>query len=57
MTTPDDAILPFQLNRSQMRGRVVRLDATLQAILDQHRYPAAVSGLVAEAVLLTALIG
>ena len=24
MTTPDDAILPFQLNRARMRGRVVR---------------------------------
>ena len=57
MTTPDDSILPFQLGRANMRGRVVRLDATLQAILSQHRYPAPVSALVAEAVLLTALIG
>lgn len=57
MTTPDDTILPFRLGRSNMRGRVVRLDRTLQSILDQHRYPAAVSALVAEAVLLTALIG
>ena len=57
MTTPDDTILPFQLDRAGMRGRVVRLDATLQAILLQHRYPAAVSSLVAEAILLTALIG
>ncbi len=57
MTTPDDTILPFQLDRAGMRGRVVRLDATLQAILSQHRYPGKVSALVAEAVLLTALIG
>lgn len=57
MTTPDDTILPFHLERAGMRGRVVRLDATLQAILSQHRYPTAVSALVAEAALLTALIG
>ena len=57
MTTPDDSVLPFQLDRAHARGRVVRLDATLQAILSQHRYPVAVSALVAEATLLTALIG
>lgn len=57
MTTPDDTILPFQLDRAQMRGRLVRLDMTLQAILSQHRYPPPVSALVAEAALLTALIG
>jgi molecular chaperone Hsp33 len=57
MQTPDDAILPFSLDRANMRGRVVRLDKTLQQILDQHRYPVAVSALVAEAVVLTALIG
>ena len=53
----DDTILPFQLDRSQMRGRVVRLDRTLDFILTQHRYPPSVSSLVAEAALLTALIG
>lgn len=57
MTTPDDAVLPFRLNRANMRGRVVRLDATLQSILAQHRYPDPVSALVAEAALLTALVG
>ena len=57
MSTPDDTILPFQLDRAGMRGRVVRLDTTLQAILSQHRYPVPVSALVAEATLLTALIG
>lgn len=55
--TPDDAILPFRLGRANMRGRVVRLDRTLGTILDQHRYPAPVAALVAEAVILTALIG
>ena len=53
----DDTILPFQLDRSDMRGRIVRLDRTLDQILTQHNYPAVVQGLVAEAALLTAMIG
>ena len=57
MPTPDDAILPFRLGRSDMRGRVVRLSASLATILEQHRYPGPVSSLISEAALLTALIG
>jgi molecular chaperone Hsp33 len=53
----DDAVLPFQLDRADIRGRVARLDATLETILGQHDYPPAVSALVAEAALLTAMIG
>ena len=53
----DDSLLPFQLDRSQMRGRVARLDKTLDTILTQHDYPKQVCALVAEAVLLTALVG
>ncbi|TVQ58504.1 MAG: Hsp33 family molecular chaperone HslO [Rhodobacteraceae bacterium] len=53
----DDAVLPFQLDRADVRGRVVRLDRSLDAILRRHAYPAAVSALAAEAALLTAMIG
>lgn len=53
----DDLLLPFRLERSEIRGRLVRLDATLETILTQHRYPDPVSALVAEAALITALIG
>jgi molecular chaperone Hsp33 len=53
----DDTILPFQLDRAGIRGRVARLDSVLETILGQHDYPAAVAALVAEATLLTALIG
>ncbi|MEM6942497.1 MAG: Hsp33 family molecular chaperone HslO [Pseudomonadota bacterium] len=53
----DDAVLPFQLDRTQTRGRVARVDATLDQILTRHRYPPAVAALVAEAVVLTALVG
>jgi molecular chaperone Hsp33 len=53
----DDTVLPFQLDNSDIRGRVARLDGVLGGILDQHDYPAPVEALVAEMVLLTALIG
>ena len=53
----DDTILPFQLDNADARGRVARLDGTLQKILAQHDYPTPVAALVAEAVLLTAMIG
>lgn len=53
----DDTVLPFQLDQSDIRGRVARLDSTLDKILSQHSYPPVVEALVAEAALLTALIG
>ncbi len=53
----DDTVLPFQLDQSDIRGRVARLDGTLDRILGQHAYPPAVEALVAEAAVLTALIG
>ena len=53
----DDTILPFQLDASDMRGRLARLDGVLDGILKQHAYPPAVEALVAEMALLTALIG
>ena len=53
----DDTVLPFQLDASDMRGRVVRLDSALDGILKQHNYPPQVEALVAEMALLTALIG
>jgi molecular chaperone Hsp33 len=53
----DDTVLPFQLDRSDIRGRIARLDGALQAVLSQHDYPPLVEALVAEMALLTALIG
>ena len=53
----DDTVLPFQLDVSDMRGRVARLDGVLDGILMQHDYPEVVEALVAEMALLTALIG
>ena len=53
----DDTVLPFQLDRSDIRGRVARLDGVLENVLAQHNYPAVIETLVAEIALLTALIG
>ena len=53
----DDTVLPFQLDRSGLRGRVARLDGVLGHILSRHDYPPAVAAAVAELALLTALIG
>lgn len=53
----DDTVLPFQLDVSDVRGRVARLDGVLGNILAQHDYPPQVEALVAEMALLTALIG
>jgi molecular chaperone Hsp33 len=36
----DDTVLPFQLDRSDIRGRVARLDTTLEQILEAARLPA-----------------
>lgn len=53
----DDTVLPFQLDQSDIRGRVARLDGVLEGILRQHDYPEQVEALIAEMALLTALIG
>ncbi len=53
----DDTVLPFQLDTSDTRGRVARLDGVLNGILKQHAYPPQVEALVAEMALLTALVG
>lgn len=57
MTTGDDAVLPFQVGDSAVRGRVVRLAGTIDEILSAHDYPEAVSELLGEAVCLVAMMG
>jgi molecular chaperone Hsp33 len=53
----DDTVLPFQLDASDIRGRIARLDTALAGVLQQHDYPPQVEALVAEMCLLTAMIG
>ncbi|MEM7295011.1 MAG: Hsp33 family molecular chaperone HslO [Pseudomonadota bacterium] len=52
-----EVVLPFQLDRPDMRGRIARLDGLLERVLEQHAYPASIEALVTEMALLTALIG
>ncbi|MFK5998035.1 MAG: Hsp33 family molecular chaperone HslO [Rhodobacterales bacterium] len=53
----NDTVLPFKLDKTDISGRIARLDGVLGTILEQHNYPLDVSALLAEAVVLTALIG
>lgn len=53
---PNDYVLPFQIEGSGLRGRMVRLDDVLAAILGQHAYPRPVAMLLAEALALTAIL-
>lgn len=54
---PDtDIVQPFQLDRSNLRGRMVRTGPLLDTILGRHAYPAAVAHLLAETITLTATL-
>jgi molecular chaperone Hsp33 len=52
----DDFIRPFQLDKAGLRGRLVRLGGTVNEILDRHRYPPPVSGMLGQAVALSAIL-
>lgn len=52
-----DRTLGFMVPARNVRGMVVRLDATLNAILAAHAYPEPLIRLLAEALTLTALVG
>lgn len=52
-----DRILGFTVAARHARGRVVRLDAALNAVLAAHDYPPPLARLLGEALLLTALLG
>lgn len=51
-----DHALPFQLDALGVRGRLVRLGPTLDAIIERHGYPLAVGRLLAEAMVLCACL-
>ncbi len=52
-----DQMVRFTLPGRSARGRLVRLEAVLDAILSAHAYPAVASRVLAEALALTALLG
>lgn len=53
----DDHVVPFQVEGMDVRGRAVQLGPILDAIMGRHQYPPAVARLLAEAIVLTVLIG
>lgn len=53
----DDAILPFEVDALDVRGRLARLGPALDDILTKHDYPAPVGKLLGEAIVLTTLLG
>lgn len=56
LSTGEDAVCAFQIDGKPVRGRSVRLGATLDKALRGHDYPEAVSRLLGEAVLVGALM-
>jgi molecular chaperone Hsp33 len=52
-----DRVLTFTIAGRHARGRAVRLGPVLDTILSAHDYPPAIKHLLAEALVLTALIG
>jgi molecular chaperone Hsp33 len=53
----DDAVRPFVVEALDVRGRTIQMGAALDAILERHSYPPAVSRLLAEAIVLAVLLG
>lgn len=52
----DNVIQPFRLEKTNVRGRMVRLGAVLGDIMARHNYPAPVLSLLSEAVSLCLLL-
>lgn len=55
--TYSNRLLGFTLPGRHARGRVVRLDGLLDTILSAHDYPPAITNLLAEALVMTTLLG
>jgi molecular chaperone Hsp33 len=53
----DDAVLPFEVDTLDLRGRLTRLGPALDDVLAKHDYPAPVGKLLGEAIVLTTLLG
>jgi hypothetical protein len=56
-TTADDTVMPFEVAKLDLRGRVVRLGPAVDEILARHAYPQPVAKLLGEALVLTAMLG
>jgi molecular chaperone Hsp33 len=52
----DDLIQPFQIDAPRLRGRLVRLGASVDAVLSRHDYPEPVARLLGETLALIAAL-
>jgi len=55
--TADDTVMPFEVAKLDLRGRIVRLGPAVDRILARHAYPQPVSKLLGEALVLTVMLG
>jgi len=53
----DDHVVPFEVEALDIRGRAVQLGPVLDSVLSRHDYPEPVARLLAEAMVLTVLLG
>ncbi|HEV7252858.1 MAG TPA: Hsp33 family molecular chaperone [Mesorhizobium sp.] len=53
----DDHVVPFEVDALDVRGRAVQLGPALNTILSRHNYPEPVARLLAEAAVVTVLLG
>jgi molecular chaperone Hsp33 len=53
---PDDLVQSFQIDRTALRGRLVRLGPLVDGILKQHDYPEPVAAMLGEAVALAVIL-
>lgn len=53
----DDHVVPFEVGPLDVRGRAVQLGPMLDTLLDRHDYPEPVGRLLAEACVVTTLLG
>ncbi len=56
-TITDDLIQPFQMAEAGVRGRLVRMGATVNDILNRHEYPDVVARFLGEGLVLAAILG
>ena len=56
-TAADDTIMPFEVAKLDLRGRIVRLGPAVDEILTRHAYPEPVAKLLGEAIVLTTMLG
>jgi molecular chaperone Hsp33 len=53
----DDAVLPYEIDALDLRGRLTRLGPALDDVLTKHDYPTPVAKLLGEAIVLATLLG